>query len=63
MGRGMLYTTALPPSLLISMAGAYTEMGLMDEPTGMFISEARLSVLRRVGCVRPPTMAFSSPVR
>ena len=46
-----------------SMAGAYTAMGLIAEPTGMVMSVARLSVLRAVGAVRPPTTAFSSPVR
>ena len=45
------------------MEGAYTEIGLMEEPTGMFMSAARFSVLRFVGGVRLPTMAFSSPVR
>ena len=35
----------------------------MEEPTGIFMSVARLRVLRWVGTVRLPTMAFSSPVR
>jgi hypothetical protein len=31
------------------MAGAYTVSGLMEEPTGMVMPLARLSVLRVVG--------------
>ena len=58
----MLYTTeaGLAPS---SIAGAYTAIGLMEEPTGIFMSVARFSVLRAVTFVREPTTAFSSPVR
>ena len=58
----MLYTTeaGLAPS---SSAGAYTEIGLMEEPTGIFMSVARFMVFRAVTSDREPTTASSSPVR
>ena len=61
-GRGMLLTTEAgePP---ISIAGAYTAMGLMEEPTGIFMSVARLRVFFAVGSFREPIMALISPVR
>ena len=62
MGRGILYTM-LAGEAPSSSAGVYTAMGLMEEPTGIFMSTARLRVFFAVGLVRPPTMAFSSPLR
>ena len=58
----MLYTTVAGPAPS-SSAGAYTEIGLMDEPTGIFMSVARFSVLRAVISDLDPTTASSSPVR
>ena len=44
-------------------AGAETEMGLIAEPTSIFMSTARFRVFFAVGTVRLPTMALISPVR
>ena len=61
MGRGMFMAMDAgdAPS---SSAGAYTLSGLMEEPTGIFMSVARLSVFLAVGTVRLPTIALISPV-
>ena len=60
-GSGM-FITMLAGDAPSSIAGAYTAIGLMDEPTGMVISTARLKVFIAVGRVRLPTMALISPV-
>ena len=51
----------VPAPMPASSAGPYTVMGLMEEPTGN-LEVARFSIFNPAGGLRPPTMAFTSPV-